>query len=38
MYDGQRTHLMGGWYGGRFGVSLLYVWLEEPGISISAGF
>jgi hypothetical protein len=38
MYDGQRTHLMAGWYGGRVGVSLLYIWLEEPGISISTGF
>ncbi len=38
MYDGQRTHLMGGVFRGRWGVSLLYVWLEEPGISVSFGF
>lgn len=38
MYDGNRTHLMGGWYGERFGVSLLWVWLERSGIAFSGGF
>lgn len=38
MYDGQRTHLTLNYSKSYFGVSLLWVWLEEPGISISAGF
>jgi hypothetical protein len=38
MYDGQRTHLMASWTNGRIGVSALYVWLENPGVSVSVGF
>jgi hypothetical protein len=38
MYDGERTHLMLNYAVQHFGVSLLWVWLEEPGISISTGF
>lgn len=38
MYDGQRTHLLIHYTGERFGLSLLWVWLERPGISVSAGF
>lgn len=38
MYDGRRTHLMLNYFGERFGISLMYVWLETGGISISAGF
>ena len=38
MYDGGRSHLMLNWAGGRFGASLLYVWLENFGVSVSAGF
>lgn len=38
MYDGQRTHLLLNYYRERYGVSLLYVWLEEFGVSFSLGF
>jgi hypothetical protein len=38
MYDGQRTHLLGSWYGGRWGVSLIWAWLDTPGAAISFGF
>lgn len=38
MYDGRRTHLMLNYFGERFGISLMYVWLETTGISLSAGF
>ncbi len=38
MYDGQRTHLTVNYSTGRFGASLLWVWLENAGISLSAGF
>lgn len=38
MYDGRRSHLTGGWHGERFGVTLLWVWLEQAGLSVSAGF
>lgn len=38
MYDGERTHLMVNYTADRFGVSFLWVWLERPGVSISAGF
>ncbi len=38
MYDGQRTHLTLNVQRQGYGVSLLYVWLEEFGLSFSAGF
>jgi len=38
MYDGQRTHLLGSWYRNTFGVTLIWAWLEEPGVAISFGF
>jgi hypothetical protein len=38
MYDGQRSHLLLNYQRGRYGVSLLWVWLEEAGISFSMGF
>ena len=38
MYDGQRSHLLLNWNRDRFGVSLLWVWLEEAGISFNVGF
>lgn len=38
MYDGERTHLMGGLFREHWGVSLLYVWLEDPGISLTFGW
>ena len=38
MYDGQRSHLLLNYNRGRYGVSLLWVWLEEAGISFNVGF
>jgi hypothetical protein len=38
MYDGDRGHLMLNWATERVGVSFLWVWFEDPGISISTGF
>lgn len=38
MYDGQRSHLMVNYFTERFGVSLMYVWLETFGVSLSTGF
>ena len=37
MYDGDRGHLMLNYFAARYGVSLMYVWLETTGISFSAG-
>ena len=38
MYDGRRTHLMGTYAGDRWSVTLLWAWLEKPGIAASIGF
>jgi len=38
MYDGERTHLLLNYAASSATVSLLWVWLEEPGISVSYGF
>ena len=38
MYDGQRSHLLLNYNRERYGVSLLWVWLEEVGISFNTGF
>jgi hypothetical protein len=38
MYDGQRSHLLLQYNRERYGVSLLWVWLEEAGISFNLGF
>ena len=38
MYDGERSHLMAGYFGASWGVSLLAVWLEDPGISFTFGW
>lgn len=38
MYDGDRSHLMMNYFREQIGISLMYVWLETLGISISAGF
>ena len=38
MYDGQRTHLLGSWFRNTYGVTLIWAWLEEPGVAISFGF
>ena len=38
MYDGQRTHLLGSWFGGQWGVTLIWAWLDTPGAAVSFGF
>lgn len=37
MYDGQRPHLLLSYNRERYGVSLLWVWLEAAGISFNMG-
>ncbi|MEZ5066896.1 MAG: hypothetical protein R3B81_19450 [bacterium] len=38
MYDGRKTHLLLHYARSRAAVSLLWVWLERPGVSVSVGF
>lgn len=38
MFDGDRSHLLLSRAGERFAVSLLWIWFEDPGISLSTGF
>lgn len=38
MHDGQRGHVMLNYFTHQYGASLMYVWLETLGVSISAGF
>lgn len=38
MYDGQRSHLMGSWFGPHIGVSLIAVWMDTFGIAVAGGF
>jgi hypothetical protein len=38
MYDGERSHLLLNYFAGQAGLSLMYVWLEKFGVSVSAGF
>ena len=38
MYDGDRTHLLVHYTATRVAVAGLWVWLEQPGVSISVGF
>lgn len=38
MYDGNQPHAMVNWYGERFGMSVMWVWLDTFGISVSGGF
>lgn len=38
MFDGQRTHLLLHWNHERYGVSLLWVWLERAGLSVYTRF
>jgi hypothetical protein len=38
MYDGEQPHAMVNWFGDRFGVSLMAVWLDTFGISVAGGF
>lgn len=38
MYDGDRGHMMFNYFTDRYGVSLMAVWFDTMGISLSAGF
>jgi len=38
MYDGNQPHAVVSWFGERFGVSLMAVWLDTFGISVAGGF
>lgn len=38
MFDGDRSHLMLNYFADTYGVSLMYVWYEKLGVSISFGF
>ena len=38
MYDGDRGHLMLNYFTDQWGVSLIYVWFETMGVSLSVGF
>lgn len=37
MYDGDRSHLLVNYFATQYGISLMYVWLEKAGISLSIG-
>lgn len=37
MYDGQRTHLLLNYFPHRYGVSLIYAWLENFGVAFAVG-
>lgn len=37
MYDGERSHLLVNYFATQYGVSLMYVWLEKAGVSLSIG-
>jgi hypothetical protein len=38
MYDGERSHLTGGYATEHGTVSLLWIWMERAGVSVSVGF
>jgi hypothetical protein len=38
MYDGQRSHMLGSWFGANIGVSLIAVWMDTFGIAVAGGF
>ena len=38
MYDGDRTHLLLNYAAPRVTASLLWIWLERPGVAVSLGF
>jgi len=38
MYDGDRGHLMVNYFADQYGISLMYVWYETLGVSLSFGF
>jgi len=38
MYDGQRTHLLGTYATERWSATVIWAWLESPGVAFSIGF
>ena len=38
MYDGQESHALLDYYFGKVGVSFMYIWLEQFGVSLHGGF
>jgi hypothetical protein len=38
MYDGGRTHVLGGWASERFSATVIWAWLERAGVAVSVGF
>ena len=38
MYDGDRSHLLLNYFAAQYGFSLMYVWLEKPGVAFFVGF
>ena len=38
MYDGERTHLLASYAADRYSVTLIWAWLDTPGIAASFGF
>jgi hypothetical protein len=38
MYDGEQSHVLLNWFGDRYGVSVMAVWLDTFGISLVGGF
>ena len=38
MFDGDRSHVLLNYFTERFGVSLMYIWLEKPGVAVFYGF
>ncbi len=38
MYDGERTHLLANYARERWSASLIWAWLETPGLAVSFGF
>lgn len=38
MYDGERTHLLGTYARERWSASVMWIWLERAGLSVSFGF
>lgn len=38
MYDGQRSHLLATYATHRYSATLIWAWLESPGVAVSVGF
>lgn len=37
MYDGERSHMMLNYFADQYGISVMYVWLDTLGVSLSFG-